>query len=209
VSIAIQPMSITAALGNAAGLAEPDGDDLAYGIGRIGTTKPAADGFCRADSLSTARLRLPAVQEHAIDECTSAAEAPAYDVAYEFSRVRIYYTPSAIGTQFEADLRYTQDDCVATYRVSALYPMVSCAAAPVLDAGVIADASATPDAAPDADAALAADGGAPCPPAPAPGPAPSADDTLCENAGINPDFALGCDPDNMMCVLAKPAPSLK
>jgi hypothetical protein len=209
VSIAIQPLTITAALANAAGLAEPEPDDAAYGMGRIVTTTPAADGFCRADSLSKARLRLPSVPEHALDMdmCTTAPEAPAYDISYEFSHVRVYYTPSAIGTQFEADLKYTQDDCVAQYKVSAVYPMVSCAATPASTTGNSADLS--DDAGePESDAA-ATDGGVKCPPPPPPGPAPSADDSLCENAGINPDFALRCDPAQMMCVLAKDAPSLK
>jgi len=204
VSIAIQPFSITAALYNAADLAEPNEDDVSYGIGRIGTSRPGADGFCRADKLSAATLRLPAVPEHPIDECTTAPEAPAYDIKYEFSRVRIYYTPSAIGTQFEADLIYTQDDCVAKYRVTAVYPMVSCGAAPALDAGVAEDAGAEA-----AGGEPAADGGVVCPPPPAPGPDPMPDDSLCENAGINPDFAVSCDPANMMCVLAKASPSLK
>jgi hypothetical protein len=212
VSIAIQPMTITAALGNAAGLAEPNPDDAAYGMGRIQTARPAADGFCRADKLSAARVRLPAVPEHALDMCTTAPEAPAYDITYQFSRVRVYYTPSAIGTQFEADLTYTQDDCVARYRVSAVYPMVPCAATPATDAGtageVAGDASVVDVDAGSSDAG-AADGGVVCPPPAPAGPDPVADDSLCENAGINPDFALSCDPASMMCVLAKTAPSLK
>jgi hypothetical protein len=57
--------------------------------------------------------------------------------------------------------------------------------------------------------ASAADGGVVCPPPPPPGPEPKPDSALCENAGINPDFALSCDPATMMCVLAKAAPSLK
>lgn len=210
VSIAIQPMTITAALGNAAGIAEPDPDDMAYGMGLIGTARPGSDGFCRADKLSVARLRLDAVPEHEVDMCTTAPDAPAYDIKYEFSRVRVYYTPSAIGTQFEADLTYTQADCVAKYRVSAVYPMVPCAATPAVDAGsagAMADDAGVPDA--GAGDAAAADGGVVCPPPPPPGPDPTPDDSLCENAGINPDFALSCDPDTMMCVLAKASPSLK
>ena len=207
VSIAIQPSTITAALGNAGDLAAPDEDDVAYSIGRIGTARPGADGFCRADKLSAATLRLPSVPEHPIDECTTAPEAPAYNIKYEFSRVRIYYTPSAIGTQFEADLRYTQDDCVAQYRVTAVFPVVACGAVPAVDAGVAADAGPVADE--DAGTAPAADGGMECPLPAEPGPDPVPDDSLCENAGINPDFALSCDPTSMMCVLAKPSPSLK
>ena len=210
VSIAIQPFSITSALGNAAGLAEPERDDVPWGIGRLGTSRPGADGFCRADKLAPASLRLPAVPEHPIDECTTAPEAPAYDLKYEFSRVRIYYTPSAIGTQFEADLTYTQDGCVARYRVSAVYPMVSCGAMPQVDTGAGSEPGLDAGAS-DAEVitSVEADGGVDCPAPSEPGPDPIADDSLCENAGINPDFALSCDPANLMCVLARSSPSLK
>jgi hypothetical protein len=214
VSIAIQPMTITAALGNAAGLAEPQEDDVAYGIGRFVTTKADEDGFCRADKLAAARLHLPTVPEHPLDMCTTAPEAPALNVSYEFSQVRVYYTPAAIGTQLEAELTYTQNDCVAKYKVSAVFPAVPCGVTPASDAGAPAadGGTSTQDAsAPDADAADAgsADAGVACPPPAPAGPAPTPDDSLCENAGINPDFAVRCDPVQLMCVLKKPAPSLK
>jgi hypothetical protein len=248
VSIAIQPMTITAALGNAAGIAEPDADDVPYAIGRFGTTSPSRDGYCVAKELAGARLRLPAVPDHEVDMCTSAPAAPDYDLGYEFSNVRVYYTPAAIGTQFAADLTYTQAGCVAKYKVTAVYPMVSCAVPTpledggALDAamsdsgpsdassddaatdGAVTDDAATLDAsiddaaisdAGDSDAAVTADAGVtpdagePCPePEPPTGP-PVPDDSLCENAGINPDFAVVCDPTAMMCVLEKQSPSLK
>jgi hypothetical protein len=218
VSIAIQPLTITGALANAEGLEEPESSDRAYAIGGFDTTSPDADGFCRAKTLSVARLRLPAVPEHPVDMCSVAPEAPEYDLGYEFSNVRVYYTPSAIGTQFAADLTYTQAGCVAKYRVQAVYPMVSCAAPrPAEDAGPIEDAAVS-DAAPgdddagvelDAGADAGADAGEPCPPPePPPGPA-DPDDSLCQNAGINPDFAVVCDPASMMCVLENKPPSLK
>jgi hypothetical protein len=219
VSMVIAPISITAALANAAGLAEPEAGDVPYAQGRIVTTQAAADGFCRAPKFSVARLRLPAVPAHDVDMCTSAPEAPAYDVGYAFSNVRVYYTPAAIGTQFAADLTYTQGDCEAKYRVTAVYPMVSCAAAiahggdggvaetPLLDAGS-SDVDPVVDAAsPDASEGMALDAGCP-PPEPAPGPTVP-DDALCEGAGINPDYDVACDAVTQMCVLKKEPPSLK
>jgi hypothetical protein len=209
VSIAIQPFAITAALGNAAGIADPDPDDRAYGIGRFVSQTARSDGFCVANTLSSARLRLPAVPAHELDMCTSAPDAPEYDLEYEFSHVRVYYTPAAIGTQFSADLTYTVAGCVATYKVSAVYPIVPCGTStPLEDAGP--DAAADSDPAPlDPDAAVAADGGEPCPPPDPPSGPPVPDDSLCANAGINPDFAVVCDPAAMMCVLSKRSPSLK
>ena len=212
VSMAIAPSSINAALANAAGLAEPDAADTPYALGRFAGNKAGDDGFCRVSELAVARLRLPEVPEHALDECITAPAAPAYDVSYTFSNVRVYYTPAAIGTQFAADLTYTQGDCTARYEVSAVYPMVSCAALGG-DAGVPDAAAPTGPTGMDEEDASAAEGDgsadASCPPAePAPGPT-VADDALCEGAGINPDFALTCDPVAQMCVLKKEPPSLK
>ena len=168
VSLAIAPSSITAALANAAGLVEPVPADTPYALGRFASSKAANDGFCRVPELAVARLRLPETPEHALDMCTTAPAAPAYDLSYTFSNLRVYYTPSAIGTQFAADLTYKRAGCTAKYRVSAVYPMLSCAAASG-DAGAagLPDAAAAVD---DEDAA-AADGDAGCPPAEsAPGP---------------------------------------
>ena len=61
VSIAIQPFTITAALANAAGLAESGADDVPYAIGRFVTTSPRHDQFCVAPKLAAAQLRLSAV----------------------------------------------------------------------------------------------------------------------------------------------------
>jgi hypothetical protein len=214
VSIAIAPMTITAALSNAAGLAEPDAEDVPYALGRFTTTTPTSDGLCSAPKLSAASLRLPAVPAHEVDMCTSVPDAPAYDVRYEFSNVRVYYTPSAIGTQFGADLTYTADGCTAKYKVAAVYPMVSCGVpTPLEDAGSRGAGDAElPD---DEDGGVAADGGTDvdageaCPPPEPPSGPPVADDSLCENAGINPDFAVSCDPEALMCALKRGVPSLR
>jgi hypothetical protein len=237
-SIGIQPMAITAALSNAAGIADPAEDDVPYALGRFTTKEPSKDGFCLAPKLSTAQLHLPEVPEHMADMCTVAPPAAAVDVTYTFSNVRVYYTPAAIGTQLAADLTYRQGDCTARYKVSAVYPMVSCGVpTPLDDAGVsdaaaadaagpdgaadaassgapvLTDAAAISDAALDLDAAVSDAGDAAaaeaCPPPEPPTGPPEPDDSLCEGAGINPDFAVRCDRTTMMCVLAKAAPSLK
>lgn len=212
VSIAIQPMTITAALANAAGLAEPDEDDVPYALGRFSTSSPTSDDLCVAPRLSAAALRLPAVPAHEVDMCTSAPDAPAYDVRYEFSNVRVYYTPAAIGTRFAADLTYAADGCTARYKVAAVYPMVSCGVptpledAGAMDAAAAADAEASDDAGAAADGGMAEDAGEACPPPEPPSGPPVPDDSLCENAGINPDFAVSCDPETLMCALRKGVP---
>ncbi|MET0390847.1 MAG: hypothetical protein ABW321_33045, partial [Polyangiales bacterium] len=173
-SIAIQPMSITGALWNAAGFAEPEPGGVPYAMGRFSTTSPDSQAFCQAPELSAASLRLPAVDAYEVDMCTTAPAAPAYDLRYTFSNVRVYFTPSAIGTQLEADLEYTQDDCTARYKVSAVYPMVSCGATEPLPVDEADGGAEEPPAGDDSDA------GEPCPPPPPPTTDPEADDSLCE-----------------------------
>ncbi len=48
-------------------------------------------------------------------------------LAYEWSNLRIYNTPEIPGTQFTADLRYTENGCTAEYTVKGIWPVVSCA----------------------------------------------------------------------------------
>jgi hypothetical protein len=221
VSIGIQPMTITQALFNASEseVELPNPDDRPYALGRFVSAKADEDGFCVARSLSEARARVPAIPEQ--DMCTEATETPAVDVTYEFNNVRVYYTPSAIGTQFAADLTYTQDGCVARYRVAAVYPMVACGVSPPLEDAGAQDAAAVSDAdiaeddagiAEDPDGGPADDAGPgaeECPPSEVPGAGPEPDDALCQGAGINPDFAVGCDPNTLMCALKNRPPSLK
>lgn len=48
------------------------------------------------------------------------------DTAYAWSNVRFYVTPEIPGTQFVADLDYTEGGCTASYSVAAVFPAISC-----------------------------------------------------------------------------------
>ena len=98
--------------------------------------------------------------------------------------MRIYVTALAQGTQLAGDFTYTVDDCTASYRVRALYPMVSCATQPD-DAGVVhADPTlCDPNAEPDAMRPVGSE--------------------------FLPNESVTCDPTLLLCVLAGDPPSLR
>jgi hypothetical protein len=201
-SIGIEPASIADLLSVSSGTAMPDARDKPYSFGFFSSAEPNGDDFCIAPKLNVARLRLPALPDIALDECTTVPAQPATDIAYAFSNVRVYVTPDAIGTQLSADLKYTQGTCTATYKVRAVSPAVPCGVeTPAPDAGM-QDAGAQ-DAGPPA-----ADAGAPpmCPPPAGPS---VADDGACTGSAINSEFALKCDPEILLCVARKEIPSIR
>ena len=69
-AMAIQPMTITAALANAGDSAEPAEDDVPYALGDFATSTASSDGFCRTREFSIAQLHLPEVPEHALASTT-------------------------------------------------------------------------------------------------------------------------------------------
>ena len=213
VSIAIQPASISDLLG--ATRAEPNAEDRPFAIGRFDSAEPDADEFCVAPSLSVAQLRLPAVDEEVL-MCTTEPAQDAVDIKYEWSNVRVYATASAYGTQLAADLVYTKDGCRATYRVTAVYPVVSCA----VPLNPPSEEPEEPAEEPPADEEPL-DPEA-CPPEEEvvdPGEMVP-DDSLCAavedpasgsfvGTGINPDLAVACNPELMFCVLSKDPPAFR
>jgi hypothetical protein len=235
--IGVQPQFLTDLLGNAASsMVEPNPEDNGVSTGEFASSEPGKDKFCVAPSLSTSRVRLQTIPEHT-DMCVTTPEQPAVDVSYAFSNVRVYTTASAYGTQLAADLTYTKDGCTALYHVAAVYPAVDCTAAQAstappatgADAGVAPDAfvpqgmdasSDTDAAQPEQDAGELTDNDGACPPPEGPGPAPVGDENLCSpyadpamgratGSGLNPDFAVRCDPDLLLCVLSKEPPSTR
>ncbi|MEY4578328.1 MAG: hypothetical protein RL701_3031 [Pseudomonadota bacterium] len=189
-SIAIAPGSIVDALAGAGDI-QPGVEDVPYALGVFTTKEPDDNTDCIAPRLTAATLHLGPLP--AADECT---EAPTYNLRYEFSHVRVRYSASEIGTRFYADLSYTDGDCTAKYRVTALYPAVACGQDPEEP-----PAEEPTEAVSDDDAGTP-DPGAECPPS-EPAPAAPVDETKCKDPNINPDYAVVCDPDVLMCVLKK------
>ncbi|RJS20105.1 hypothetical protein DRW03_20300 [Corallococcus sp. H22C18031201] len=128
-----------------------------------------AQYFCSADDLSVAKV--DAVAREAVPGKDGkpgiSAEEPK-KLAYVFTHVKVYSAPSAPGTQFSADLEYTDNGCTSTYKVRGMWPAVACtpgSEVPALSCG--------------------------------------------QGSGVNPDFAVVCDPTLKLCVPEKGIPSLK
>lgn len=89
-----------------------------YAAGALASESPGPDNFCDVPELSPAQLNVPA-----------STTEPAQSFTYEWSNLRIYNTPEIPGTQFVADLRYTENGCTAEYSVKGIWPVVRCATA--------------------------------------------------------------------------------
>jgi hypothetical protein len=87
-----------------------------YAVGALASESPGEDNFCDVPELSVSRLDVAAT-----------TELPAESFVYEWSNLRIYNTPEIPGTQFVADLRYTENGCTAEYAVKGIWPVVRCA----------------------------------------------------------------------------------
>jgi len=95
---------------------DPASADEPYAVGPLASEAPGADNFCDVPELSPARLEVPAT-----------SSLPAQSFVYEWSNLRVYNTPEIPGTQFVADLSYTENGCTAEYSVKGIWPVVSCA----------------------------------------------------------------------------------
>jgi hypothetical protein len=100
-------------------------------VGELVTEFPGADNFCDVPTLTPARLEAPALPAGLPDGGTLPDGGPpaqaAQSITYEWSNLRIYNTPEIPGTQFVAELRYTENGCTAEYSVKGIWPVVSCA----------------------------------------------------------------------------------
>jgi hypothetical protein len=167
-------------LGNLASTAEGAGIAVdrakVVSLGDFASTTPDAEDVCRVPTLTPSEVALPAIDT-----------APATDVRYAWSNVRVRVTPAYPGTQMAADLTITQDGCSAAYKVLGLWPAVGCEK--LDDNG---NGTGQPDASrcdPEADP----DAGRPT------------------GSGINPDFksVVACDPELLLCVLTEAPEALR
>jgi hypothetical protein len=159
-----------------------------YSLGEFMTLEPGADNFCPVSALTVAELHLTAVPA-GVDPMTMmpTPALPAVDVRYDWSNVRFYVTPAILGTQFSAELTYTRNGCTARYKVSGLYPAISCGKE-VTDPGTMM-MSMVPD----------------------PGLcSPCADPSMgrAAGSGINPDVQTTCDTGSLLCLPSADTPSL-
>jgi hypothetical protein len=179
--------------------ADPSTDHRPYGQGTWTSVEPDANGICTVKDVKPAEQNLPKVDAVPPDmkNPKGSPEIPASTIKYEWTNLTMYVTAAAQGTQFTADLAYTQDACSADFRVRGIWPLVGC---------IKLDKDGNP-AGKDGKSLLDDDGNPTGPFVP--------DDSLCcpdaslaagraVGSGINPDFPTKCDPTLLYCVLDAP-----
>jgi hypothetical protein len=132
--VAIRPESLGIMIDYAEAQGVIDGDVVFYQANAIGSFTagfPNDDTFCMAEDFERSEVSLPDIEAVPDDPTTTdvdetQAARRAIDVAYQWSNARFVVSADAQGTQFEADLEYTQDGCTAKYHVVGLYPAVAC-----------------------------------------------------------------------------------
>lgn len=183
-NIAIESESLGTLVDTASGAGVTDKDDThkPYATGFFSTAEPEGD-FCRVPTLTVATQSIPAIPA---DPDNMVDATPATTVSYAWSNIKLYVTPAALGTQFDADLVLTTDNVACGYKVTGMYPYVDCSMPdPANKKKKLPDEGAC---APEADE----DAGRPT------------------GSGINPDFPTHCDPDLLACTLTKDVlPALK
>lgn len=135
--VAIRPLAIGAMVEYAEirGAIDPAEIDevfhAANAIGEFDGGYPNDDEICSIDAFDPSSVSLPAIEEQLDDPATAEEDEsmpaqPAIAVTYAWSNVRFIVSANIQGTQFEADLDYTQDGCNAKYHVRGVYPVVYC-----------------------------------------------------------------------------------
>ena len=184
-SMAIRPSSLGELVvrGEGDGLVDPNTEHKPFSYGPFTTSEPGDDNFCAAPTLSVTEQNLPVLPAIPADpkdpESTETPEQPATSRKYEWSNVHVYVTAAATGTQFAADLTYTEDGCSAKYHVLAVYPAATCKGKDGKPEIKLCGA--------EADLSVGMETG----------------------SGLSPDFAITCDPELFLCVLSKEPPSLR
>jgi hypothetical protein len=132
--VAIRPKSLGTKIADAEASGVIDGDVVFYQANAVGSFTdglPNEETFCMAEDFSVAEVSLPEIPAIVDDPATADVDEtqpaqPAIDVRYVWSNARFVVSADAQGTQFEADLEYTQDGCTAKYHVVGVYPAVAC-----------------------------------------------------------------------------------
>ena len=177
-SVAMQADTLGKLFDNAesGGVSDPDPNDKEYALGSFSTATPVGE-VCTAPTLSVAQQQLGEVAE---DDAGTAAQ-PATLINYTWKNVQFLVTSQYLGSQFIADLDIGRDATDCIYKAQGLYPYVDCFKLDDNgDPATDADGNMLPD-----DSFCAAEANPPAHPV---------------GSGINPDFAVHCDPVLFACV---------
>lgn len=183
-TVAIRSTQTGQALLVRSNVGDPDPSHRPHALGAFATADPGPDDFCDVPTLEPSIQELPEIPgvDAGPDGGGGMAAVPAVSLKYEWSNVRFYVTAAQTGVQMIGDLVYTKNGCAAQYKVVALYPSTPCSVT-VDDAGTKgpSDELCLP---PDLDKGR-------------------------RGSAINSDVATVCDPDLLLCVLARDPPSNK
>jgi hypothetical protein len=98
-------------------LAANQGKDTAHSVTASGdytTEYPSPDELCVVNDLSEAR------------QLVAQTDGTTTDIRYQFSNVRVQGSAAIPGTQWIADLTYSENDCTATYVAIGMFPALKC-----------------------------------------------------------------------------------
>jgi hypothetical protein len=148
---------------------------------------PNDAGICTAGTFNLAEQNIPAVTQ------ADGGVIPAVDIQYQWSNFQMVSTTSVQGTQWGAQLVYTDkvNNCTGTYTAVGISPIIGCAACLCSD-GTACDASG-------ACTAPATPGTVPnnlvC------NPEKNTDGGAFLGSGLDPLFPVFCDPNLFICTL--------
>jgi hypothetical protein len=83
-------------------------------MGDFTTEYPSEDELCVVPSMAEARQRI------------TLADGTVKDIRYQFGNVRVQGSAAIPGTQWVADLVYTENDCTAEYVAVGMFPALTC-----------------------------------------------------------------------------------
>jgi hypothetical protein len=170
---------------NVAGVEIEDWEHRPNAVGDFSTELPVAE-FCEVPKLKSQTVEIPDLPEVPVEDDPETPEVeaplpprPATSVRIDWTNFNVLVTADAQGTQFKADMKLTQDGCVAEYEVLGVAPAVGC----------VADEDCTCEGYPmEDDAGVLIE----CP---------------AKLGSMNPGFDLKCHPDLGLCVLADDPPA--
>jgi hypothetical protein len=99
-------------------LARLEGSDPAHPTTSTGdflSEYPSEEAVCEVNSLS-----------EAVQEVTPQGGGAPVAYRYKWSNLRLHNTAAIPGTQWTAELQYTEGDCSATYKAVGVFPAISC-----------------------------------------------------------------------------------
>jgi hypothetical protein len=93
---------------------DPANSNSVTASGAFMTEYPGEDEICEAPSFTEAR------------QVVAQANGTTVDIRYQWSNVRVQGSAAIPGTQWSADLVYSEGECTATYRAVGMFPALKC-----------------------------------------------------------------------------------